>query len=307
MKKIFKSLVTGVLVAGMTAATMFTSAVADQTSEKSVTVSVEKFTIGQGYVCQPVTVELNEGDKGLDVLKRAVGDDKVIMTSSDWGSYISGFKDKDTGDVKLADIYSGVLSQDSLTKRASSDVLSEFDYTSEAGFMFFVNGQSAMEGIDSYTPQDGDVLRICFTIYNYGADIGIDNSSWGGSASLIGNISRESLTKAIAKANACSVDANDAISVISNLDSTQAQLDDAEKALLEKIEKANEKPDDNKDNNENNENKDNDTKVDNSTSDKNDNVEKPSNDDKTPSTGVAVSLVLPAVLGAGMIFTKKRK
>lgn len=292
MKKIFKSLVTAFLVAGMTTGTMFTSAVADDVAEKHVTVSVEKFTIGQGYVFEPVTVELKEGDKGMDVLKRAVGEENIIVTSSEWGSYISGFKDVDTGVVRLPNFFYQILSTDDFTGRNTEGVLSEFDYTTESGFMFFVNGVSAMEGIDSYVPQDGDVLSMCYTIYNYGADLGIDNSSWGGSASLIGDISRTELTKVIAQAKALGVDVTAEIDVISNLDSTQADIDEAVISANEKISALNqpEQPE-----------QPTDTPTDETK------PEVPSTDDKTPSTGVAVSFVIPAVLGLSVISAKKKK
>lgn len=303
MKKIFKSLVTGLVVAGMTATTMLASVSADEATKEYVTVSVEKFSIGQGYVFEPVTVELKDGDKGMDVLKRAVGEENIIVTSSDWGSYISGFKDTDSGEVKLAKIYDGLVSSESLTARTTEGALSELDYTSEAGFMFFVNGASAMEGIDSYTPKNGDVIQMCFTIYNYGADIGIDNSSWGGSVSLIGEVSRVNLTKAIAQANGENVDAKDAVAVISNLDSTQNDIDKACESLLKKIEDANAKPDNDPEIKDDNTN----TDVDNSVNDKNDAVETPSNEDKTPQTGLVVSLVSPCVLGACAVMCKKRK
>ncbi len=292
MKKIFKSLVTAFLVAGMTTGTMFTSAVADDVAEKHVTVSVEKFTIGQGYVFEPVTVELKEGDKGMDVLKRAVGEENIIVTSSEWGSYISGFKDVDTGVVRLPNFFYQILSTDDFTGRNTEGVLSEFDYTTESGFMFFVNGVSAMEGIDSYVPQDGDVLSMCYTIYNYGADLGIDNSSWGGSASLIGDISRTELTKVIAQAKALGVDVTAEIDVISNLDSTQADIDEAVISANEKISALSqpEQPE-----------QPTDTPTDETK------PEVPSTDDKTPSTGVAVSMVIPAVLGLSVISAKKKK
>lgn len=294
MKKIFKNLVTGSLVAGMTAMSMFTSAFADETDVKKVYLSVEKFTIGQGYVCEPVTVELNEGDKGLDVLKRAVGEENVIVTTSDWGSYISGFKDVDTGVVCLPNFFEGILSTDDFTGRNTEGQLSEFDYTSEAGFMFFVNGSSALEGIDSYTPQDGDVLTVSFTIYNYGADIGIDNSSWGGSASLIGNVNRAELTKAIALAKAEDVDVAEEIAVISNLDSTQADIDSAVESVNGKLAQ-DETPDDTE------------TPIETPEVPSETPVETPSTDDKTPTTGVAVSLIAPTILGAVCVSLKKRK
>lgn len=280
MKKHFKKLLAVAVATGLMA-TMTCMSVSAEEADGFVTVSVEKFSIGQGYVSQPETVPFYEGDNGIDIVKRAVGEENVVVTDGGWGSYISGFVDSE-GEIALPDCVAEVLDASTFTGRADADVLSEFDYTSESGFMFFINCDSASVGISDYVPCDGDVISLRFSVYGYGADIGCDNSSWGGSESLIGDVDRCEATKLIAEANAVgNVDISDEMAVICDLDSTQQEIDSACKSIEEKLNPAEETPDEE--------------------------IPKEDNEDKKPSdTGFSVGMLLPAVIGACAIVSKKK-
>jgi hypothetical protein len=54
-----------------------------------------------------------------------------------------------------------------------SNVLSETDYSGMSGWMYTVNHAVSGQGLAQYTLQDGDVLRIQFTVWGYGADLGV--------------------------------------------------------------------------------------------------------------------------------------
>lgn len=278
MKKHLRRLAAFALAAGMTVCgfTAVASAREAENPDGYVTVCVEKFTIGQGYISVPQKVSFYEGENGIDLVKRAVGEENVQATSSDWGSYLSGFAD-DGGKVLLPEILSGHLDADSLSARAREGFLSEFDYTTEAGYIFLLNDKSASTGIDSYTPKDGDVIRICFSVYGYGSDIGVDNSSWGGSPSLIGDVSRQNATLAVADAVEAGLDISDEISVISDLDSTQAQIDEAVLKIGEKL------------------------------TPETDSSAIPDGSDSTADTGAYICLVLPITALAAVFLTCKHK
>lgn len=46
-----------------------------------VTVSVEKFTLGQGFILEPVKVPYFEGETGADITDRALGSENINMGS----------------------------------------------------------------------------------------------------------------------------------------------------------------------------------------------------------------------------------
>ncbi|NLZ46888.1 MAG: DUF4430 domain-containing protein [Clostridiales bacterium] len=292
--KIFSKIAALITAVGLTVGMCGTVAFADnaeKTPDGYVTVSVEKFTIGQGYVSQPKTVGFYTGETGMDVLVRAVGKENIAITEGSWGNYISGFADKDTGSVNLSDSLKTVLKVEDLTDRTTTGYLSEFDYTTNAGFSFFVNNKSSMVGVDAYAPVDGDVIRMQFSIYESGADLGTD-SRWewegatGGSASIIPETNRDNLTVLIAKALAGTnkVDCQNAIAVISNLDSVQSELDASYSALEKAIEEDNKPVGDNKPIND----------------------KKPTETTKPAQTGLEVCLVLPiAIMAFGILFKVK--
>ena len=61
-----------------------------------VTVSVEKFTLGQGFILEPVKVPYFEGETGADITDRALGSENINMGSGT-GSYISSIADDGFG------------------------------------------------------------------------------------------------------------------------------------------------------------------------------------------------------------------
>ena len=138
-----------------------------------------KSTIGQGFTVEPVSVPFYEGEKGIDVVKRAAD---IQYSESDYGPYITGFADNGGEEIYLPEEIAAVVPE--TTGRTAEGYLSSMDYTAESGWSYFVNGEYAMVGIGDYQPADGDVLEFRFSVYGYGADLGVDNSSWGGAAAL---------------------------------------------------------------------------------------------------------------------------
>lgn len=180
--------------AGISAAALAMSVMtfAAAAEEPCVYFTAIKSALGQGFTVEPVSVPLYEGDKGVDVVKRAVGEDNVLLTESDYGAYITGFADTDTGAEIPAEI-AAVCPE--MTGRSRSGFLSAYDYTAESGWSFFINGEYAQVGISDYEPRNGDVLEFRFSVYGYGADLGIDNSVWGGAAALTEQIDASQLIR----------------------------------------------------------------------------------------------------------------
>lgn len=48
-----------------------------------VTVSVEKFTLGQGFILEPVKVPYFEGETGADITDRALGSENINMGTAE--------------------------------------------------------------------------------------------------------------------------------------------------------------------------------------------------------------------------------
>ena len=190
------------------------SVVISNASEKigTVTVSIEKFTIGQGYLIEPTQVVLHEKDTCAnlvkDILKKNNYEIEVSTTSNVW--YLSGIKNADNGTTKIPDVIKNMDTQvngkdiiyppDDTAKNVAYPDLSEFSYHRNAGWMYSVNGEFPNVGMAAWTPKDGDVIRVQFTVYGLGADLGSQYSENSIKALNIAN--KEKLTKKIAEYNA---------------------------------------------------------------------------------------------------------
>lgn len=226
-----KKIVAGISAAAFAALTLSFAAAADE-PEGYVSFTAVKSTIGQGFTVEPVNVPLYKGDKGVDIVKRAVGEDGVAFTESDYGAYLTGFADGDTGAEIPAEI-AAVCPE--MTGRNNEGYLSAFDYTAESGWSYFINGEYAQVGIVDYEPQDGDVLEYRFTVYGYGADLGIDNSEWGGAAALTEQVNASELIKKCADIIDSGNDTpalREALDVLAEYGAAQSEIDAAYAALI---------------------------------------------------------------------------
>lgn len=201
---------------------------AEETPEGYVYFMADKSVIGQGFVTEPEKVPFYEGENGLDVVKRAA---EVLTEDSGYGAYITAFADTDTGN-NIPEAIAAVCPE--MTDRTAEGYLSSMDYTPEGGWTYFVNDEYALVGIGDYIPADGDVMCFEFSVYGYGADLGVDNSSWGGAAALKPLTNKAELIRLCAEGRDAFTDENiytSAMEALAIYESTQEDIDAAAEAL----------------------------------------------------------------------------
>ncbi len=213
--KIFAALLSAAAMSALPA----TAAAAEEIGY--VTFYADKNVIGQGLVTEPVLVPIYEGDSGIDIAQRAA---QVQVEGGDWGSYITGFADNDTGAEIPAEIMA-VCPE--MHGRNTEGWLCAYDYTAESGWNWFLNGESAAVGISDYVPADGDVMQFRFTVYGFGSDLGIDNSSWGGSPALVEQVDTSELARLAAAADKASDEYIGAVQLLGSFGVSQQQIDEA--------------------------------------------------------------------------------
>ncbi len=153
-----------------------------------VTVSVERFSIGKGYVVEPSMISIKKGENYGSLLKRFLSSKgyKYDIYDTQYGAYLAGINNADPQDMKL-DIPNSILNMargngdstlnNNLTN-AYAPKLSEFSYTPTSGWVYSINNEFPNVGIGSTFPKNGDVCRFQFTIYGTGADVsGKDGSN----------------------------------------------------------------------------------------------------------------------------------
>lgn len=150
-----------------------TMAYKTEASADTLTMTVERFSIGGGFLVEPTVAEFTPGETYGDVLKRVL-DSKGIspsITQTQYGPYLEGILGADTGwnpPECVKTVLEGLNMKAGENKNAPN--LSEFSYTQGAGWMYYVNNVYVPVGIGVSQPKDGDVARFMFTLC-YGADL----------------------------------------------------------------------------------------------------------------------------------------
>lgn len=226
-----------------------------------ITVSIEKFTLGQGYIVEPVKVPFYSGDNGAKILTRVLDDygleyrhtGKIDDTSGMVGStfYLSYIRDDETRKAQIPKYITDQITKEKgdLYGRNESDWLGEFDYTNMSGWMYSVNDKFPGFGSAQYIPKDGDVMRWQFTVWGYGTDLG-EVSEWSGDG-FCKVADKTKLTEQIAQVNSATnvnkLLANsevkkaydNAYTVMQNMTIAQSSVDTATKQLKTAVENFN--------------------------------------------------------------------
>lgn len=212
-----------------------------------VTVSVEKFTLGQGYIVEPVRVPFQEGDNVAAVISELLGENRYKHGGSIESSfYLSSIYDPGAGAVNIpAYILKAIGEVGQIGDRKDVDWLGESDYTTQSGWMYAVNDSFPNVGASDKFVENGDVVRWQYTVYGYGGDL-------GGYGALIDPANKDALTEKVAEINSSvnktEILADDAVrlaydnayTTLTDMISSQYVVDTALGELVEALDESNE-------------------------------------------------------------------
>ena len=209
---------------------------------KSVYFTVEKLTIGQGLFVQPTKVEIKDGDTvktAFENLMKQTNNEAIVDNT--YGFYLSGIKKADTGKINIPkeisampDYDTGYMgkvkapSNDNNDGNANAPDLSAGAYNSMSGWMFMVNNKGMAEGADSVVANDGDVIRLQFSVFGWGDDIGTGftdaNLKLANKDALIKKIAEAKNDKEAMSIAAAKKAVEDGIKVLENYNATDAEI-----------------------------------------------------------------------------------
>lgn len=259
MKRNTKKVLSLVLVLVMLLGILPAQSVAADDEEFKVLVTLEGLTIGQGFYVEPTVYTLDEINTLLDTVGYgpytedtltagmailAMLTDKGLeyTMTGDWESsaYLASVKGVDTGEVDIPSVITEKGGPDNDSHDGNDDeYLGEFDYSFMSGWMCTVNDFLIDVGISQWKFQSGVesgkcedygntyVVRLHFTLWGYGADLG--HSSFGDSA-YFDRANKDELYIAYANSTDETAKAN-ALTVMENLTATQEEVDAAIEAL----------------------------------------------------------------------------
>lgn len=200
---------------------------------RTAVLSVELFSIGGSYLCEPETVTLYDGENAAQTLLRflaAKGFTAFYSGSPESGFYLAyisnaaapGEYNGYTGSGALypplctaeLDIQSSIPGyiKERLEREAdyfdendyyenSRGYIGEFVFTNMSGWMYSVNNSFPAVSLSEYSLKNGDVLRLQFTLA-LGADIGGGTAVGGAQADYFATADKTELTALIAEARA---------------------------------------------------------------------------------------------------------
>ncbi len=148
--------------------------------------TVERITLGQGFIIEPTKVGFYKDESLAHITERVLGDKSTydgdlayyFLEAVIDGGEPSGWT---IGEIPK-DISKAV---GSFGKRKESDRLSAFDYCNSSGWMFMLDnkgielgagGVTYADSADTTHFTDGSVVRLQFSLYGYGEDVGM---GWG--------------------------------------------------------------------------------------------------------------------------------
>lgn len=218
---------------------------AEKAYDGYVYVTVERFTLGQGFAEEPVKLGYYKEDTLEDILKRNLGN-KMIYVNSTYGAYFNGYVDggepKGWTSEKIPEKIRQALSKKGVTisGRANAKELSGGDYTGESAFMLCVDNAGANMGMSGIVYSDaaktettyhnGSVIRIEYGIYNWSDDLNISYST-----PMIAFANKDDLIKKVADYKGDEADSAyaNAIATLEDWDATTKEVENAGTKLTE--------------------------------------------------------------------------
>ena len=177
----------------------------------TLTLTVEKNTIGQGMILEPTQVEFTKGETCADVLLRGLSENGITPlydTNTSYGFYLRGIANCDSGSLNPPECIKKVLSETStwtgdsykLTDNKYSPDLTEFSYCSASGWTYTLDNVFMGVGMGASHPSDGSVLRVMFALCG-GTDI-TGRDPYNNNKQIFEAADKSNLIRMMGKANA---------------------------------------------------------------------------------------------------------
>lgn len=203
---LIKKSVSFVLIAALLLTSSLTVLATGQTKpqQSSVTVTLEKLTLAGGFILAPTQITINNGESLESILNRVVGN-QLVWQGDRLYAVAGAASAGDSVPAAIASMGVNENNETAPTQTSLSEVglkspgqLGEHDYSPMSGWMCSVNNQLADSGMSGYVPAAGDVIRVQFSLWGNGADLG---QTLGGTVPAIFTADKDQLMEALAQAS----------------------------------------------------------------------------------------------------------
>lgn len=157
--------------------TALAAGVTEMTGDR-VTVSIEKLTLTGGFVLEPTQVSINNGENLESVLNRVAGN-QLIWQGDQLYAVAGAESSGDSVPIAIASMGTNANNEAAPTQASLKEVglkspgqLGEQDYSSMSTWLCSINNQLIGSDMAGYIPTAGDVIRVQFSLWGNGADLG---------------------------------------------------------------------------------------------------------------------------------------
>lgn len=260
MKKVISSsIAVGMVIIMIISSFVFLVVFADNTCK--ITLSIEFFTLGNGYLVEPITLEVDKNSNVAEIVIDTLHKNGYLgfydgaTEESFYLAYISsgdkknkkyeGYNSSNSGqpleNSKIINISEAVpecikehLNQDfPMYEYSNNGFIGEFDFTSGSGWMYSVNNIFPSIAMSEYDINNGDIIRLQFTLA-LGRDIGGSNVV-NGELPYYNTANKDKLTELVAQVNGNNLKNNNivngpyknALDVLQKVNAAQSDVDNA--------------------------------------------------------------------------------
>lgn len=174
-------------------------------TQNRVTVSIEKLTVSGGFVLEPTQVSIYNGENLESALNRAMGG-QLIWQGDQLYAVAGAESSGDSVPAAIAAMGVNANNEAAPTQASIKEVglkspgqLGQQDYSSMSAWMCSINNQLIDSEMAGYFPTAGDVIRVQFSLWGNGADLG---QTLGGNVPAIYAADKDRLMEALAQVGA---------------------------------------------------------------------------------------------------------
>jgi hypothetical protein len=196
-------------------------------------IDFEGYNLGQGFYIEPTALELPAGSTAADATEALLREKSYDYVAGGEGDTFYLSKVKGFGVGRGVSIPAYIPNEDGAPKTTahsgnSDEWLGEGDYSAMSGWMITVNHAMLNTSAGAYTLQPGDVIRWQFSVWGFGADLGM-SLDW--SAPYYSHADKSSLIRALFAQGAVSAARQPALNTIINPLAAEADVIAARDAL----------------------------------------------------------------------------
>lgn len=146
--------------------------------QSCITVSIEKLTLAGGFVLAPTQVTVNTGESLESILNR-VARNQLVWQGDMLHAVVGAQSAGDSVPVAISSMGVNENNEAAPTQASLGEAglkspgqLGNQDYSSMSGWMCSINNQLVGKEMAGYVPVAGDVIRVQFSLWGNGADLG---------------------------------------------------------------------------------------------------------------------------------------